>query len=54
MNNATDRLFLKAPHKATAFSGILLQHGKQRSCAERREGGLSSGIHLLQWMEMFC
>lgn len=33
MNNATGRLFLKASHKATAFSGILLQHGKQWSCA---------------------
>lgn len=33
MNNATGRLFLKASHKASAFSGILLEHEKQRSCA---------------------
>lgn len=41
MNNATGRLFLKASHKASAFSGILLEHEKQRSCAgayQRRQG----------------
>ena len=42
MNNATGRLFLKASHKASTFSGILLEHEKQRSCAgayQRRQGG---------------
>ncbi len=48
MNNATGRLFLKASHKASASSGILLEHEKQWSCAGayqrwrgwgRRDGG---------------
>lgn len=42
MNNATGRLFLKASHKASAFSGILLEHEKRWSCAavdQRRRGG---------------
>ena len=46
MNNATGRLFLKASHKASTFSGILLEHEKQRSCAgayQRRQGGAVEG-----------
>lgn len=52
MNNATGRLFLKASHKASAFSGILLEHVKQRSSATAYhwrpggdvEGGLLVGF----------
>lgn len=39
MNNATGRLFLKASHKASAFSGVLLEHEKQWSCAAAYQRG---------------
>lgn len=60
MNNGTGRLFLKACHKASAFSGILQEHGKL--CLSLTRGGIGgegggwapSGILQLQGREMSC
>lgn len=41
MNNATGRLFLKASHKASAFSGILLEHSG--AVQQRTKGGSGEG-----------
>lgn len=45
MNNGTGSLFLKACHKASAFSGILLEH--EKLCRSLTKGGIGGGRGLL-------